>query len=92
MGAHVTVLDGAPQAVVDGGVDERRVAQTGPKRAPGRRYGAVFIDSIPPATTRSASPARISEAASMMALSPEPHTRLIVVALVPSGRPAARAA
>ena len=52
----------------------------------------MFIDSMPPAMTRSASPARISEAASMIALSPEPQTRLMVVALVPSGRPAVRAA
>ena len=47
---------------------------------------------MPPATTTSASPARISAAASMIALSPEPQTRLIVVALVPSGRPALRSA
>ena len=38
--------------------------------------------SMPPATTTSASPARISAAASMIALRPEPQTRLIVVALV----------
>ena len=48
--------------------------------------------SMPPATTTSASPARISAAASMIALSPEPHTRLIVVALALSPRPALRAA
>ncbi len=59
-----------------------------PKRAPGRTYGAPFIDSMPPATTSSASPARISAAASMIALRPEPQTRLIVVALVVSGSPA----
>jgi S1-C subfamily serine protease len=47
---------------------------------------------MPPATTTSASPARISAAASMIALSPEPQTRLMVVADVVSGRPAARAA
>jgi hypothetical protein len=44
--------------------------------------------SIPPATTMLASPARISAAASMIALRPEPQTRLIVVALVVTGRPA----
>ena len=43
---------------------------------------------MPPATATSASPARISAAASMIALSPEPQTRLMVVAEVPSGRPA----
>ncbi len=63
-----------------------------PKRAPVSRYGAPFMLSIPPATTSSASPARISAAASMMALRPEPQTRLIVVAGVASRRPAPRAA
>ena len=47
---------------------------------------------MPPATAISASPATISAAASMIDLSPEPQTRLIVVALVVSGRPAFRAA
>ena len=42
--------------------------------------------SIPPATATSASPARISAAASMIAFSPEPQTRLIVVALVGHGQ------
>ena len=42
--------------------------------------------SMPPATATSASPARISAAASMIALSPEPQTRLIVVALVVDGQ------
>ena len=63
-----------------------------PKRAPGTRYGAPFIDSIPPAIASSASPARISAAASMIALRPEPQTRLMVVAEVPFGRPALSAA
>src|SRR4029453_4165494 len=45
------------------------------------------MDSIPPATAISASPALISAAASMIDLSPEPQTRLVVVALRPSGRP-----
>ena len=59
-----------------------------PKRAFRSRYGPWFMLSIPPATTISASPALISAAASMIALRPEPQTRLIVVALVESGRPA----
>ena len=92
VGAHVAVLDRAPQAVGDGRVDELGVAEPEPERAPGRRYGAPFIDSMPPAMTTSASPARISAAASMIALSPEPQTRLMVVALVVSGRPALSAA
>src|SRR4051795_11027077 len=48
--------------------------------------------SMPPATTTSASPARISAAPSMIDLRPEPQTRLIVVALVVGGRPAFSAA
>ena len=48
--------------------------------------------SMPPATATSASPARISAAASMIAFSPEPQTRLMVVALVVTGRPARSAA
>ena len=92
VGAHVAVLDRAPQAVVDGRVDERRRRRGGSRSGrPGRRYGAPFIDSMPPATTTSASPARISAAASMIALRPEPQTRLIVVARrrVREARPAA---
>src|SRR4051794_752955 len=48
--------------------------------------------SIPPATTSSASPARISAAASMIDFRPEPQTRLIVVAEVVSASPPASAA
>ena len=47
----------------------------------------MFMFSMPPATTTSASPARISAAASMIAFSPEPQTRLIVVRCVVSARP-----
>ena len=87
VGAHVAVLDGAPQAVVDGRVDERRRRRGGSRTGrPGSRNGAWFMISMPPATTISASPARISAAASMIALSPEPQTRLIVVALVVTGQ------
>ena len=52
----------------------------------------MFMFSMPPATTTSASPARISAAASMIDFMPLPQTRLIVVALVVTGRPALRAA
>ena len=41
---------------MDGRVDELAVAEAKPNRAPGTRYGAWFIDSMPPATTSSASP------------------------------------
>ncbi len=51
-----------------------------------------FMLSIPPTTTRSASPARICEAASMIALSPDPQTRLMAVAGTDAARPDPRAA
>ncbi len=47
---------------------------------------------MPPATYRSPSPAFTEAAANMIALSPEPQTRLIVVAGVVSARPARRSA
>ncbi len=50
------------------------------------------MDSMPPATYRSPSPARIEAAANMIALRPEPQTRLMVVAGVVSARPARRSA
>ena len=81
VGAHVAVLDRAPQAVEDGRVDRaprcRADSRTG---RPGSRYGAPFIDLHAAGDASSASPARISAAASMIALRPEPQTRLIVVA------------
>ena len=40
----------------------------------------MFMFSMPPATTISASPALISAAASMIDFMPDPQTRLIVVA------------
>ena len=43
---------------------------------------------MPPATYRSPSPARMPAAANMIALRPDPQTRLIVVAGVVSARPA----
>src|SRR5712692_6359303 len=58
-----------------------------PKRAFGTRYGASDIDSIPPATTTSTSPARMSWSARAMALRPERHTLLMVRAGTPGGDP-----
>jgi hypothetical protein len=52
----------------------------------------LLIDSIPPATTISASPRRTACAASIAAFSPEPQTLLIVSAPAVSGRPAFSAA
>ena len=48
----------------------------------------MLMLSIPPARIRSASPARIAEAASMTARSPEPQTMLTVKALEVGGIPA----
>ena len=50
-----------------------------PSRDFGSRWGALVIDSMPPATTISTSPARISWSAIAMALSPERHTLLMVI-------------
>ena len=50
-----------------------------PSRDFGSRCGALVIDSMPPATTISTSPARISWSAIAMALSPERQTLLMVI-------------
>ena len=49
-----------------------------PKRAPGSRYGAFDIDSMPPATPTSSSPARTARSATPIARMPEAQTLLIV--------------
>ena len=48
----------------------------------------MVIDSIPPATTTSASPIRISRRANITAWRPEPHTLLTVMAPVETGKSA----
>src|SRR4029453_12088792 len=63
-----------------------------PSRARVNRYGQLLIDSIPPATAMSMSPARMPWSASITALSPEPQTLLTVSAATWSGRPPLRAA
>src|SRR6059036_2300592 len=63
-----------------------------PQRASLTRYGARLIDSMPPARTTSAEPARIMSDANITACSPEPHTLLTVTAPTRSGRPANSAA
>ena len=45
------------------------------------------MDSMPPATTSLASPARMDWAASMTAFSPDPHTLLMVTAGIVAGSP-----
>ncbi len=59
-----------------------------PSRLPTSRCGARVIDSIPPATTISTSPARISASAVAIAFSPERHSLLIVIAGTVIGMPA----
>jgi hypothetical protein len=49
-----------------------------PKRAPGSRYGALDIDSIPPATATSRSPARIAWSRMPTARMPDAQTLLTV--------------
>ena len=54
--------------------------------------GAFVMDSMPPATATSSSPARIIWSAVAMAAMPEGHTLLIVIAGTSIGPPAATAA
>ena len=55
-------------------------------------YGARVIDSTPPATNTSPSPAPIAWAALFTAWRPEPHSRLTVCPATSTGSPARRAA
>ena len=59
-----------------------------PKRAFGSRYGAHDIDSMPPPTPISTSPARICASSRPTARMPEAHTLLIVSELTSFGMPA----
>ena len=92
VGAHVAVVDGAPEAVEDGRVADRRRRPAGSRSAPCEqvRRGVHVLHAA--RDDSSASPARISAAASMIDLMPEPQTRLIVVAGVVTGRPGRGAA
>ena len=63
-----------------------------PARASGSRYGALVMDSMPPATTTSARPAWISRSASMIEWMPERQTLLTVVDGTVMGTPPATAA
>src|SRR5438128_7513736 len=58
-----------------------------PLRACGKRYGALVIDSIPPATTMELFPVCTACAASATAFNPEPQTLLIVMAPVAGDNP-----
>ena len=54
--------------------------------------GARVIDSVPPATQMSASPAAIARAASATASMPEPHSRFTVAPGTSTGSPASSTA
>ena len=57
--AHQAGVEGAPQAVGDDRVAQLGVAVAEAGAGAAARYGALVIDSMPPATTMSASPAAI---------------------------------
>ena len=59
-----------------------------PSRPFGRTYGAFVIDSIPPATATSISPARIIWSAIAIADMPDRQTLFTVIAGTSLGRPA----
>src|SRR5579871_290830 len=63
-----------------------------PARAVGNKYGALVIDSMPPATITSPLPVWIACAASPTAFRPDPQTLLIVMAATLSGNPPRSAA
>src|ERR1039458_9199200 len=58
-----------------------------PLRACGSRYGALVIDSMPPATTMELFPVCTACAARATAFNPEPQTLLIVMAPVAGDKP-----
>jgi len=53
--------------------------------------GTMLIDSVPPASTRSASPRRMRSAANATACTPDEQKRLMVCAGTPIGKPASSA-
>ena len=63
-----------------------------PSRLPTKTCGAFVILSMPPATTISASPERISRSAIAIALMPERQTLLILIAGTSNPIPALMAA
>ena len=63
-----------------------------PARASGSRYGALVIDSMPPATTTSAWPDWMRRSAIMIELMPDRQTLLMVVDGTDIGMPALTAA
>ena len=90
--AHRLVGEGVPQAVVGHVVADGDVAVLVALTGLPSRCGALVIDSWPPATTMSYSPARIIWSAMAMALMPERQTLLIVSAGTLIGMPALTAA
>lgn len=90
--SHVNVVEGVPETVVDHRVNERGVAHAHAVASRLSKWGVLLIDSMPPATTTSASPVATAWAASITAFKPDPQTLLMVRAATRSSRPARRAA
>ena len=87
---HVQPVEGRDRARRGPSGRPARRRRAGSRSAPSSRtYGAFLIDSIPPVTTTSTSPARIIESAISIARIDDAHTLLIVSAGVSSGRPGA---
>ena len=88
LGGHVLAAPRALEAVADHRVADRRIAHAQPEARAGSRYGACDIDSMPPATPTSRSPARIAVSSSATARIPDAQTLLIVSELTSIGIPA----
>ena len=86
--AHVHLVVGIPEPVVHHRIDDLLIAHAVAAARTRHEVGRVVIDSMPPATTTSASPTRSSRRANITAWRPEPQTLLIVMAPALTGRPA----
>ncbi len=89
LGDHVQPVERRREPVEDHRVDQLPVSQAVAEARLLERYGAFDIDSMPPVTTTSRSPARIIESAISIALIDEAQTLLIVSAGVSFGTPGA---
>src|SRR3954466_11694838 len=87
---HCSKAHHSPSLIIESRISALPIRR--PSRTRGSRYGALLIDSMPPATATSMSPTRIAWSAIITAFSPEPHTLLIVSAATCSGRPPCSAA
>ena len=87
MGGYICCISGLTSR------QPRRVSASPPSRGNGSAdrgstKGALVIDSVPPATAISASPAAMALAAAAMASIPDPHSRFTVAPGTSTGRPA----